>query len=78
VSGTLAVMARPRKHDDTETTRLARALMRMIRTIANRRDQSVPDYIHERLTPLVQEDYAEAVAEMAKEVGVKAPKRKPD
>jgi hypothetical protein len=75
--GTLAVMGRPRKHEDTETTRLAKALMRMIRTIANRRDQSVPDYIHERLTPLVLDDYAEAVAAMAKEVGVKPNKRKP-
>jgi hypothetical protein len=77
--GTLAVMGRPRKHEDTETTRLAKSLMRKIRTIVNHTDQSVPDFIHEQLIPIVERKYLETVAKMAKESGLSddRPRRKP-
>lgn len=77
MEATLPVMARPRKHDETETTRISKEVMRQARTVANRRDISVPDLLHEILVPEIRRLYLDTVAEMAKEAAVER-KRKPD
>lgn len=72
MNGTLEVMARPKKHDETETTRIDKVLMRYARTVANHRDISVPDLLHEILRPALVRMYKATVATMAKEADHKA------
>lgn len=76
--GTLNVaMPRPRKHNETETTRLAKALMREARFVANDLDMTVPDLLHEILVPEIHRRYLATIAKKAKEAEAER-KRKPD
>jgi hypothetical protein len=50
-------------------------IVRQARTIANRRNITVAEYLSEILRAIVAKDYRQAVQEMAAEID--APKRKP-
>jgi len=53
--------------EPTEPARLPRNLLRRIGRIAAHRELSVPDYLAERLAPLVDEDEKEMLADNARE-----------
>lgn len=76
MDGTLAVMPRPRKHEETETTRLAKTLMREARFVANDLDMTVPDLLHEILVPEIHKRYLATIARRAKAAEAES-KRKP-
>jgi hypothetical protein len=73
---TLERMAREKK-PPTETVRLAREMVRRINRIAAHRDMTVPDYLLEKLGPIVDADEAGMLADLKKELGDECrPKKK--
>ena len=69
-----ATMARP-KQPETENVRVARAIMAKVRVIAARRGISAPEYLNEKLGPVVEADYDAALAAMAKERAAESKRR---
>lgn len=63
---TLRNMPREKK-PPTETVRLSKDLVRRINRIAAHLDKSVPDYLLEKLGPLIDKDEAQMLADMEKE-----------
>jgi hypothetical protein len=53
--------------DTTVPVRIPEPLLRRIRRIAAHRDLSVPDYLAERLAPLVDEDEKQMLLDIARE-----------
>jgi hypothetical protein len=64
MNATLARMAKPKKQP-TDNVRMAKALARQARMVAAALDESLPDYLTRRLTPLVEEDLRGLVAGMS-------------
>jgi hypothetical protein len=60
--------------DTTVPVRIPRTILRRIARIAAHRDQSVPDYLAERLAPIVDEDERQMLADIKRE---KAERDKP-
>lgn len=65
---TLDRMPREKK-EETDTVRLRKSMIRRIARIAAHRDVSVPDYLADRLGPLVDADEALMIEELKKERG---------
>jgi hypothetical protein len=55
------------KKPPTETVRLAKELVRRINRIAAHLDKSVPDYLLEKLLPIIDKDESQMMADLKKE-----------
>lgn len=60
-------VGRPKK-PKTDNVRLEKRLLKNIRMIAGHLDISVPDYLKQKLTPIVEKELAKVLAEKAKEL----------
>lgn len=63
---TLRDMPREKK-PPTETVRLAKDMVRRINRIAAHQDKTVPDYLLEKLLPLIDKDEAQMLADLEQE-----------
>lgn len=73
----LARMTEPKKHPPkppTNTARMPKALVRRIARVAAHLDVSVPDYLADRLAPIVDADEAKMLEELKRERGEKGKK----
>lgn len=66
MSATLLEMPRAKK-DETENTRISRSIMRKVRVISGYLGMSAPDYLNERLAPIVDKEHSDLIAKLAKE-----------
>jgi hypothetical protein len=55
------------KKPPTETVRLAKDLVRRINRVAAHQDKTVPDYLLEKLLPLIDKDEAQMLADLKQE-----------
>jgi hypothetical protein len=55
------------KKPPTETVRLAKELVRRVNRIAAHQDKTVPDYLLEKLLPLIDKDEAQMLADLEQE-----------
>lgn len=63
-----SVLRMPReKKPPTETVRLSKELVRRINRIAAHKDKSVPDYLLERLGPIIEQDESQMLADLKRE-----------
>ena len=69
MTDTLLDMSNEKKAPETDNARIRRDIMRKVRVIAPKLDMTVPEYLADRLAPLVDADYAAIAADMMKEVG---------
>lgn len=69
MADTLLDMSHEKKAPETDNARIRRDIMRKVRVIAPKLDMTVPEYLADRLAPLVDADYAAIAADMMKEVG---------
>lgn len=71
------VLGMPReKKLPTETVRLAKELVRRINRIAAHKDKSVPDYLLEKLGPIIDQDEAQMLQELKQERGEESEPKK--
>jgi predicted transcriptional regulator len=68
---TVNPMSRDKK-EATSTVRLVKTLVKRVNRIAAHRDQSVPDYLAERLAAIIDADEAAMLADLQRERGAPA------
>lgn len=72
---TLNLMPKEKK-EETATVRLSKTLVKRVNRIAAHREQSVPDYLAERLAGIIDADEAQMLADLQRERGDKIAKPK--
>ena len=72
-AATLVLMPKPKK-PETDTVRLAKTMIRRIARIAAHLDVSTPDYLADRLAPIIDADEAKMMEELKRERGEKGRK----